>query len=89
MEKWSNDALPRQKVIHSVGISPLPSLQSIGRGTESVGSFPPDGLRERLLNRGKLKTLEEMLAEIVHIALQTGIQLSSIRIVDNVHSMPI
>ena len=43
--------------------------------------------RERLVKRGKLKVFEEMLAEIVQIALQKGIQFGSIQIVDSVHSI--
>lgn len=43
--------------------------------------------RERLLQRGKLKVFEEMLAEIVQMALQGGVQFGSIQIVDSVHSV--
>ena len=43
--------------------------------------------RKRLLQRGGLKVFEEMLAEIVQIALQSGIQFGSIQIVDSVHSI--
>lgn len=43
--------------------------------------------RERLIKRGKQKVFEEMLAEIVQIALQKGIQFGSIQIVDSVHSI--
>ncbi len=43
--------------------------------------------RERLLQRGKLQVFEEMLAEIVQIAQQKGVQFGSIQIVDSVHSV--
>jgi IS5 family transposase len=43
--------------------------------------------RERLLHRGKLKVFEEILADMVQIALQQGIQFGSIQIVDSVHSI--
>jgi len=43
--------------------------------------------RERLLKQGKLKVFEELLDEIVRIALQSGIQFGSIQIVDSVHSI--
>lgn len=43
--------------------------------------------RERLIERGKLKVFEEMLEEIVQIALQSKIQFGSIQIVDSVHSV--
>lgn len=43
--------------------------------------------RERLVQRGKLKVFEEMLAEIVQMALQSGVQFGSIQIVDSVHSI--
>jgi IS5 family transposase len=43
--------------------------------------------RERLLQRGKLKVFEDMLEEIVQIALQAGVRFGSIQIVDSVHSV--
>jgi transposase len=43
--------------------------------------------RERLLKRGKLKVFEELLEEIVLIALQSGIQFGPIQLVDSVHSI--
>lgn len=43
--------------------------------------------RERLLQRGKLKVFEELLDEIVQIALESGIKFGSIQIVDSVHSV--
>jgi len=43
--------------------------------------------RERLLKRGKLKVFEEMLAEIVEIARQSGVQFGTIQIIDSVHSV--
>ena len=43
--------------------------------------------RERLIERGKQKIFEEMLEEIVQMALQRGIQFGSIQIVDSVHSV--
>jgi transposase, IS5 family len=43
--------------------------------------------RERLVQRGRLKIFEELLEEIVQIALQQGIKFGSIQIVDSVHSV--
>ena len=43
--------------------------------------------RERLITRGKLKIFEEMLQEIVRIAIEQDINFGSIQIVDSVHSM--
>src|SRR4030043_1764679 len=43
--------------------------------------------RQRLIERGKLKVFEEMLEEIVQVALRSGIQFGSIQIVDSVHSI--
>jgi len=43
--------------------------------------------RKRLMDRGKLATFEEMLAEIIQIALESGVQFGSIQIVDSVHSI--
>jgi len=43
--------------------------------------------RKRLLERGKLEAFEELLAEIIQIALESGVQFGSIQIVDSVHSI--
>jgi len=43
--------------------------------------------RDRLLKRGKLKVFEEMLEEIVQIALQNGVRFGTIQIIDSVHSV--
>jgi len=43
--------------------------------------------RERLQQNGKLAVFEGMLAEIVQIAVESGIQFGSIQIVDSVHSI--
>jgi len=43
--------------------------------------------RQRLLKRGKLAIFEQMLAEIVRMALEQGVQFGSIQIVDSVHSV--
>jgi IS5 family transposase len=43
--------------------------------------------RQRLVERGKLKVFEEMLAEIVQTALRKGVQFGAIQIVDSVHSV--
>ena len=43
--------------------------------------------RERLIQGGKLKVFEEMLDEIVQMALKSGIQFGAIQIVDSVHSI--
>ncbi len=43
--------------------------------------------RERLQQNGKLAVFEDMLAEIVQMAVDSGIQFGSIQIVDSVHSI--
>ena len=43
--------------------------------------------RKRLIERGKLEAFEEMLSEIIQIALESGVQFGSIQIVDSVHSV--
>ncbi len=43
--------------------------------------------RKRLIERGKLEAFEEMLSEIIRIALESGVQFGSIQIVDSVHSV--
>jgi transposase, IS5 family len=67
----------------------LPAKYFVGLAADQKG---PDHstltvFRERLLKRGQLKVFEEMLAEIVQIARQSGIQFGSIQIVDSVHSV--
>jgi IS5 family transposase len=41
----------------------------------------------RLLNVGKLQAFEELLAEIVQVAQEQGIQLGSVQVLDSVHSV--
>lgn len=43
--------------------------------------------RERLLQRGKLQIFEEMLKDMIQMAVRKGIQFGSIQIVDSVHSI--
>ena len=43
--------------------------------------------RKRLIERGNLEAFEEMLTEIIRIALESGVQFGSIQIVDSVHSV--
>jgi IS5 family transposase len=43
--------------------------------------------RERLQQNGTLAVFEDMLAEIVRMAVESGIQFGSIQIVDSVHSI--
>ena len=43
--------------------------------------------RNRLIQRGKQKIFEEMLGEIVQIALEKGVKFGSIQLVDSVHSI--
>ena len=43
--------------------------------------------RNRLLQHGKQKIFQEMLAEIIQIALEKGVKFGSIQIVDSVHSI--
>jgi len=67
----------------------LPAKFFVGLGVDQKA---PDHstltvFRERLLQRGKLVVFEEMLEEIVQIALQKGIHFGTIQIVDSVHSI--
>jgi IS5 family transposase len=43
--------------------------------------------RKRLIERGKMEVFEEILSEIVQVALESGVQFGSIQIVDSVHSV--
>jgi IS5 family transposase len=43
--------------------------------------------RERLQQNGKLAVFEAMLAEIIQMALESGVRFGSIQIVDSVHSI--
>jgi len=67
----------------------LPAKFFVGLGVDQKA---PDHstltvFRERLIKRGKLQIFEELLADIVQMALQQGIQFGSIQIVDSVHSI--
>jgi len=42
--------------------------------------------RERLTQQEDLEIFEQLLAEIVQIAVKSGIQLGSIQVIDGVHS---
>src|SRR4030066_2083124 len=42
--------------------------------------------RERLIKRGRRRVFEELLEEIIQIALRSGIRFGAIQIVDSVHS---
>ena len=41
--------------------------------------------RKRLIERGRLESFEEMLSEIIQIALENGVQFGSNQIMDSVH----
>jgi IS5 family transposase len=43
--------------------------------------------RKRMMERGKLQVFEEMLAEVVRVALESGVKFGSIQIVDSVHTV--
>jgi IS5 family transposase len=43
--------------------------------------------RERLVQNGRLAVFEEMLGEIVRLALEKGIQFGSIQVIDSVHTV--
>ncbi|MFC2055755.1 transposase [Chloroflexota bacterium] len=43
--------------------------------------------RKRLIERGKLEASEEILSEIIRIALESGVQFGSLQIVSSVHSV--
>ena len=43
--------------------------------------------RERLIQRGKLKIFEQMLDEILLMALQKGVRIGTMQIIDSVHSI--
>jgi transposase, IS5 family len=67
----------------------LPAKYFVGLGVDQKA---PDHstltvFRERLQQNGKLAVFEAMLAEIVQMALESGIQFGSIQIVDSVHSI--
>ncbi len=43
--------------------------------------------KDRLIERGKLQALEELLAEIILMAQEQGIQFGSLQVMDSVHSV--
>ena len=65
----------------------LPAKYFIGLAVDQKAPdhFTLTVFRKRLLRRGKLKVLEEMLTEIIQIAQQKGVQFGLIQIVDSVH----
>ena len=67
----------------------LPAKYFVGL---SVDQSAPDHstltvFRERLVKRGRQKVFDDMLGEIVQIALRSGIRFGAIQIVDSVHSI--
>ncbi len=67
----------------------LPAKYFVGLAVDERG---PDHstltvFRQRLVQRGKLKVFEEMLAEIVQTAIRKGIHFGTLQIVDSVHSV--
>jgi IS5 family transposase len=66
----------------------LPARYFIGLGIDQKA---PDHstltvFRNRLTQQGNLKIFEQLLAEIVRIAMEAGIQFGSIQVIDSVHS---
>lgn len=74
---------------HCAGEDILPAKFFVGLAVDR--SVPDHStltvFRGRLIERGKLKIFEEMLDEIVQIALTRDIQFGAIQIVDSVHSI--
>lgn len=67
----------------------LPAKYFVGLAVDQEG---PDhstltNSRERLLKNGKQANFEDLLKEIVHIALESGVKFGSIQIMDSVHSI--
>ncbi len=66
----------------------IPAKYFVGLGLDQAA---PDlsilsRFRERLTQQGDLEIFEQLLAEIVQIAVKSGIQLGSIQVIDSVHS---
>jgi len=66
----------------------LPAKYFVGLGLDQRA---PDHstlsrFRERLTQQGNLEIFEQLLAEVVQIAVKSGIQLGSIQVIDSVHS---
>jgi len=75
VEVYINENLPAEYFVGLAG------------GSENAGHSVLIIFRERLLRRGKLILFEEMLAEIIQIEQQKGVQFGLIQIVDSVHSV--
>lgn len=65
----------------------LPAKYFVGLGTDQRA---PDHstltrFRNRLTKQGNLAIFEGLLAEIVHIAKDSGIQFGSLQVIDSVH----
>ena len=57
-----------------------------------VNEHPPDhttltAFKKRILENGKLKAYEKLLKEIIKIALEKGIKLGSLQVIDSVHTV--
>ena len=57
-----------------------------------VNELPPDhttltAFKKRILENGKLKAYEKLLKEIIKIALEKGIKLGSLQVIDSVHTV--
>jgi IS5 family transposase len=67
----------------------LPAKYFLGLGVDERG---PDhstltAFKNRILENGKLAAFEQLLQEIVHLALEEGIVFGSVQIVDSTHSV--
>lgn len=56
-----------------------------------VSEYPPDhttltAFKNRILENGKFLAYEKLLKEIIKIALEKGIKLGSLQVIDSVHT---
>lgn len=68
----------------------LPAKYFVGLGLDQTA---PDHstltvFRKRLLHQGDLGVFEDLLAEIIKMALTSGIRFGSLQVIDRVHSAP-
>jgi transposase len=67
----------------------LPAKYFVGLGVDQrcADHSTLSVFKERLLKRGKLQIFDEMLGEIIQIAIKQGVRFGSIQVIDSVHTV--
>ena len=76
----------RQVEVHVNENMPAKYFVGLGLDKRAPDHSTLSRFRERLTRQGNLTIFEQISAEIVQIAVQSGVQLGSIQVIDSVHS---